>query len=144
MSTISEYMRDPEVSKVQMLCDKPERYAVRYEDGSAMLVDGDGNMIKSPLGQFDVVSKVSSSAGLTECRTLPSKDATGPRGTCRKPGCSMPMDTRSFSGIREAPASRAWITSNGNSRSSKRCRMTPGIPAGLTPFWWISILRNKI
>ena len=37
MSTISEYMRDPEVSKVQMLCDKPERYA---------------------LGQFDVVSKV--------------------------------------------------------------------------------------
>ena len=36
MSTISEYMRDPEVSKVQMLCDKPERYA----------------------GQFDVVSKV--------------------------------------------------------------------------------------
>ena len=58
MSTISEYMRDPEVSKVQMLCDKPERYAVRYEDGSAMLVDGDGNMIKSPLGQFDVVSKV--------------------------------------------------------------------------------------
>ena len=58
MSTISEYMRDPEVSKVQLLCDKPERYAVRYEDGSAMLVDGDGNMIKSPLGQFDVVSKV--------------------------------------------------------------------------------------
>ena len=58
MSTISEYMRDPEVSKVQLLCDKPERYAIRYEDGSAMLVDGDGNMIKSPLGQFDVVSKV--------------------------------------------------------------------------------------
>ena len=45
MSTISEYMRDPEVSKVQLLCDKPERYAIRYEDGSAMLVDGDGNII---------------------------------------------------------------------------------------------------
>ena len=36
MSSISEYMRDPEVSKVQLLCDKPERYAIRYEDGSAM------------------------------------------------------------------------------------------------------------
>ena len=49
MSTISEYMRDQDVSKVQLLCEKPERYAIRFEDGSAMLTDGDGNKINSPL-----------------------------------------------------------------------------------------------
>ena len=58
MSTISEYMSDQEVSKVQLLCEKPERYAIRFEDGSAMLTDGDGNKINSPLGNYDVISKV--------------------------------------------------------------------------------------
>ena len=58
MSSISEYMRDPEVSKVQMLCEKPECWAIRYDDGSAMLVDGHGDRIKSPLDRYDVVSTV--------------------------------------------------------------------------------------
>ena len=58
MSSISEYMRDPEVSKVQMLCEKPECYAIRYDDGSAILVNGNGERIKSPLDKYDVVSKV--------------------------------------------------------------------------------------
>ncbi len=58
MSTISEYMRDQDVSKVQLLCEKPERYAIRFEDGSAMLTDGDGNIINSPLSNYDVISKV--------------------------------------------------------------------------------------
>ena len=58
MSSISEYMRDPEVSKVQMLCDKPERYAIRFDDGSAMLVDGNGDRIKSPLDRYDVILDV--------------------------------------------------------------------------------------
>lgn len=56
MSTISEYMRDPEVSKVDMLCDKPERYAIHFDDGSAILVDKDGDIIKSPLSKYDVVT----------------------------------------------------------------------------------------
>lgn len=58
MSSISEYMRDPEVSKVQMLCDKPACYAIRYEDGSAVLVNGNGVRIKSPLDRYDVISKL--------------------------------------------------------------------------------------
>jgi len=58
MSLMSDMMHDPEVRKVEHLCDNPERYAVRYDDGSAALIDGDGKMIKSPLGQFDVISKV--------------------------------------------------------------------------------------
>ncbi|MBR0245869.1 MAG: hypothetical protein IJQ61_05330 [Bacteroidales bacterium] len=58
MSSINEYMRDPEVSKVQMLCDKPECYAIRYDDGSAMLVNGNGDRIKSPLDRYDVISDV--------------------------------------------------------------------------------------
>ena len=58
MSSISEYMHDLNVSKVQMLCDKPECYAVRYEDGSAMLVNADGDRIKSPLDRYDVISDV--------------------------------------------------------------------------------------
>ncbi len=58
MSSISEYMNDHEVSRVQLLCEKPERYAIRYEDGSALLVDGDGNTIKSPLSRFDVITDV--------------------------------------------------------------------------------------
>ena len=58
MSSISEYMRDPEVSKVDMLCDKPERYAIRFDDGSAMLVDGDGKRIESPLSRYDVITDV--------------------------------------------------------------------------------------
>ena len=58
MSSISDIMHDSEVRKVQLLCENPDRYAVRYEDGSSMLVDGDGKMIKSPLGQFDVISRV--------------------------------------------------------------------------------------
>ena len=58
MSSISEYMRDPEVSKVDMLCDKPERYAIRFDDGSSMLVDGDGKRIESPLSRYDVITDV--------------------------------------------------------------------------------------
>lgn len=58
MSSISEYMRDTEVSKVDMLCDKPERYAIRFDDGSAMLVDGDGKRIESPLSRYDVITDV--------------------------------------------------------------------------------------
>lgn len=58
MSQISDFMQDPDVRKVQLLCENPDRYAIRYEDGSAMLVDEEGRMIKSPLGQFDVISKV--------------------------------------------------------------------------------------
>ena len=58
MSSISEYMRDMEVSKVQLLCEKPECWAIRYDDGSAMLVDGNGDRIKSPLDRYDVISDV--------------------------------------------------------------------------------------
>ena len=43
---------------MQLLCEKPERYAIRFEDGSAMLTDGDGNKINSPLSSYDVISKV--------------------------------------------------------------------------------------
>ena len=58
MSSISEYMRDPEVSKVDLLCDKPMRYAICFDDGSAMLVDGDGKRIESPLSRYDVITDV--------------------------------------------------------------------------------------
>lgn len=58
MSSISDYMRDPEVSKVDLLCDKPMRYAIRFDDGSAMLVDGDGKRIESPLSRYDVITDV--------------------------------------------------------------------------------------
>ena len=58
MSSISEYMRDPDVSKVDLLCDKPMRYAIRFDDGSAMLVDGDGKRIESPLSRYDVITDV--------------------------------------------------------------------------------------
>lgn len=58
MSSISEYMRDPEVSKVDLLCDKPMRYAIRFDDGSAMLVDGNGKRIESPLSRYDVITDV--------------------------------------------------------------------------------------
>ena len=58
MSSISEYMRDPDVSKVDLLCDKPMRYAIRFDDGAAMLVDGDGKRIESPLSRYDVITDV--------------------------------------------------------------------------------------
>ena len=58
MSSISEYMHDLNVSKVQMLCDKPECYAIHFDDGSAMLVNADGDRIKSPLDRYDVISDV--------------------------------------------------------------------------------------
>lgn len=58
MSSISEYERDPEVSKIQMLCEKPERYAIRFEDGSAMLVDGSGKRIDSPISRYDVITDI--------------------------------------------------------------------------------------
>lgn len=58
MSSISEYLRDLEVSKVQMLCDKPECYAIRFEDGSAMLVNAKGDRIKSPLDNYDFITNV--------------------------------------------------------------------------------------
>lgn len=58
MSRMSEIMHDPEVSKVDLLCDKPECYAVRYEDGSAMLVNAEGEKIKSPLDNYDVISRL--------------------------------------------------------------------------------------
>ena len=58
MSRISEIMHDPEVRKVDLLCEKPECYAVRYEDGSAMLVNAEGNRIKSPLDRYDFITDV--------------------------------------------------------------------------------------
>lgn len=58
MSKMNDIMHDMEVSKVDMLCDKPERYAIRYEDGSAMLVNAQGDRIKSPLDRYDVISDV--------------------------------------------------------------------------------------
>ncbi len=58
MSSINEYMQDPEVRKVQLLCEKPERYAIRFDDGSAMMTDAKGNRIESPLSKYDVISKV--------------------------------------------------------------------------------------
>lgn len=58
MNQMSDIMHDPEVSKVQLLCENPERYAVHYEDGSATLVDREGKLIRSPLGNYDVISRV--------------------------------------------------------------------------------------
>lgn len=58
MSRMSEIMHDPEVRKVDLLCKKPECYAVRYEDGSAMLVNAEGNRIKSPLDRYDFITDV--------------------------------------------------------------------------------------
>lgn len=58
MSRMSEIMHDPEVRKVDLLCEKPECYAVRYEDGSAMLVNAEGNRIKSPLDRYDFITDV--------------------------------------------------------------------------------------
>lgn len=58
MSRMSEIMHDPEVRKVDLLCEKPECYAVRYEDGSAMLFNAEGNRIKSPLDRYDFITDV--------------------------------------------------------------------------------------
>ena len=58
MSRMSEIMHDPEVRKVDLLCEKPECYAVRYEDGSAMLVNAEGNRINSPLDRYDFITDV--------------------------------------------------------------------------------------
>ena len=58
MSRMSDIMHDPDVRKVDLLCDKPERYAVRYEDGSARMVNAEGEHIKSPLDRYDVISDV--------------------------------------------------------------------------------------
>lgn len=58
MSKMNDIMHDMEVSKVQLLCEKPTCYAVRYDDGSAMLVDAEGNRIKSPLDRYDVISDI--------------------------------------------------------------------------------------
>ena len=58
MSQISDYMHDQEVRKVQLLCENPERYAIRFDDGSAMLTDGEGNRINSPLSNYDFITKV--------------------------------------------------------------------------------------
>lgn len=58
MSRMSEIMHDPEVRKVDLLCEKPECYTVRYEDGSAMLVNAEGNRIKSPLDRYDFITDV--------------------------------------------------------------------------------------
>ena len=43
---------------MDLLCDKPMRYAIRFDDGSAMLVDGDGKRIESPLSRYDVITDV--------------------------------------------------------------------------------------
>lgn len=58
MSMLNDYMHDPEVRKVDLLTEKPMRYAIRFEDGSAILVDGNGERIKSPLDRFDVISDI--------------------------------------------------------------------------------------
>ena len=58
MSRMNDIMHDPEVRKVDLLCDKPECYAVRFEDGSAMLVNANGDRIKSPLDRYDFITNV--------------------------------------------------------------------------------------
>ena len=58
MSRMNDIMHDPEVREVDLLCDKPECYAVRFEDGSAMLVNANGDRIKSPLDRYDFITNV--------------------------------------------------------------------------------------
>lgn len=53
-----EWMRqeNPDVRTVEPLC--PGRFALRFDDGSAMLVDINGRQIKSPLDKHDVITKL--------------------------------------------------------------------------------------
>ena len=47
---------DPNIRDINPLC--PGRFAIRFEDGSAMLVDINGDIIKSPLEKYDVISRI--------------------------------------------------------------------------------------
>ncbi len=47
---------DPSVERVEELCK--DRYAVRYKDGSALLVDSQGKTVPSPLDRYEIVMTV--------------------------------------------------------------------------------------
>ena len=56
LAAMERMRQDPEVRKVDPLC--PDRFALMYEDGSALLVNKNGDIIKSPLSKYDVVSNL--------------------------------------------------------------------------------------
>lgn len=56
MSELDKIRHAPEVHKVEELC--ADRYAVRYHDGSATLVNGQGETIPSPLQKLDFIQNV--------------------------------------------------------------------------------------
>lgn len=56
MSELSKLKQDPDVYRIEELAKG--RHVVRYQDGSALLVNEQGEMIKSPLQNYDIVQQV--------------------------------------------------------------------------------------
>lgn len=55
---IEAIRQDPDVRRVEPMCPEPECYAIRYEDGSAMLVNAKGEHIKSPLDKLEFITDI--------------------------------------------------------------------------------------
>lgn len=58
MNKFTYITEDIDVTKVSLLSEEPMRYAVHYTDGHAILIDGEGNRLKSPMDKYDEVSKL--------------------------------------------------------------------------------------
>lgn len=56
MSELSKLKQDPDVFRIDEL--RKDRYVVRYNDGSALMVNAHGETIRSPLQNYDVVQQV--------------------------------------------------------------------------------------
>ena len=56
MSELSKLKQDPDVYRIDEL--RKDRYVVRYNDGSALMVNAHGETIRSPLQNSDVVQQV--------------------------------------------------------------------------------------
>lgn len=56
LAAMERMRQDPDVRTVEPLC--PDRFALRYDDGSALLVNKNGDIIKSPLSKYEVVSNL--------------------------------------------------------------------------------------
>ena len=143
MSRMNDIMHDPEVRKVDLLCDKPECYAVRFEDGSAMLVNAEGDRIKSPLDRYDFISDVQFIGRMNGVPHFAFEAVIMQPAIRLRPGCSIRKAIRSSSVTRVLPESKAWTTSNGNSSGLRSKPTTKQTHAGTTLSWWISIHLNN-
>lgn len=56
MSELSKLKQNPDVYRIEELAK--DRHVVRYQDGSALLVNGRGEIVKSPLQNYDVIHQV--------------------------------------------------------------------------------------